>query len=92
MFAYCNRKDSSVVFQIEPSEDGLAAVQEALVSALATAPNAHGDASASVDGARKNKQQRCSVCKGAGHKSRTCTFRPGPGLNTQPSPRLRLSF
>ena len=47
---------------------------------------------ASVDGARKNKQQRCSVCKGAGHKSRTCTFRPGPGLNSQPSPRLRLSF
>ena len=47
---------------------------------------------ASVDGARKNTQQRCSVCKGAGHKSRTCTFRPGPGLNSQPSPRLRLSF
>ena len=42
---------------------------------VTSAPNVPWKASGASP-SRKNKQQRCSVCKGAGHKSRTCTFRP----------------
>lgn len=39
---------------------------------------------------RKNRPQRCSICKECGHKSRTCRFAQGKGAH-RPPPRHRVA-
>ena len=43
-------------------------------------PRSHGGAGLS----RKNRPQRCSICKETGHKSRTCRFAQGKGTPLAP--------
>ena len=37
---------------------------------------------------RKNKPQRCSICKECGHKSRTCRFAQTAGARVRPTPTI----
>ena len=68
------------VLQIPPSgEVPPPTIEHSASSSLG--PSSSGASSANIGGgpSRKNKPQRCSICKEWGHKSRTCRMAPGKG-------------
>ena len=60
---------------VSPIELGTNTVEFALPPAEMSQRN--GGINGTGSYSRKNKPQRCSVCKECGHKSRTCKWAPG---------------
>ena len=54
-------------------------------------PPSEENVSSSPGLSRKNRPQRCSICKECGHKSRTCRFAQGKGAHATDRIRLRSS-
>jgi len=69
--------DSPVGSPVSPIELGANTVEFALPPAELSQRNSGINSVGSYS--RKNKPQRCSICKECGHKSRTCKWAPGRG-------------
>jgi len=69
---------------LEPSPSGQR--KHSLSSSVSSSSFSSSSHQSGVGLSRKNKPQRCSICKETGHKSRTCRFATGKVEVRAPSP------